>query len=184
MKKIISLAAALVLAGASTGAMAVDGGTAFVGGEFGYSAVDVELDGFGSDSDDDRTMAFRGGWYFTPNIAVEGFYTNLYDYSEPGYSAELKGWGLGLVARRNFGADGNGFYIAGRAGVFRADGDASETGVGSISGSSSKPYFGAGLGYDFNDNFGLGLTYTVYNADFDELSVDSRTLTAGVEFRF
>lgn len=184
MKKVLSLALALAFAGVSTGAMAVEGGTPFIGGEFGYSSVDVEFDGLGSDSDDDRTMAVRGGYYFTPNFAIEGFYTNLYDYSETGYSAELKGWGLGLVARKNFGADGNGFYIAGKAGVFRADGDASEAGIGSISGSSTKPYFGVGLGYDFNDNVGLGLNYTVYNADFDDLSVDSRTLTASVELRF
>lgn len=184
MNKKYPLACALLLAGMSTSAFAVEAGSGFIGGEFGYNAVDVDLDGFGSDSDDDRTMAIRGGYYFTPNIAVEGFYTDLYDYSEEGYSAELDGWGLGLVARKNFGADANGFYIAGRLGVFRADGDASEDGIGSIGGSSTKPYFGAGFGYDFNENVGIGLTYTVYNADFDDLSVDSQALTAGIEVRF
>ena len=184
MNKTVSLAAAVLLGMASSGAMAVEAGSGFVAGEFGYSQVDVDLDGVGSDQDDDRMFAVRGGWWFTPNLAVEGFYTNLYDYSETGYSAELDGWGLGLVARKNFGADDNGFYLQGRAGIFRADGRAEEVGFVDISGNSTKPYFGVGLGYDFSRNVGLGLNYTVYRADFDDLSVDSRTLSAVLELRF
>jgi opacity protein-like surface antigen len=183
MRKILSLAAALVLAGASTGAMAAEGGQGFIGGEFGYNSVDIEVDGL-SDGDDDRTMGVRAGYYFTPNIAIEGFYNDLYDYSDEEFSGDLAGWGLGLVARKNFGADGNGFYVAGRAGVFMADVKVSEEGFGSASDDATGPYFGAGLGYDFTDNFGLGLTYTIYNADFDGFEIDSRTLTAGIEFRF
>ena len=44
MKKTVSLTAALLLALASSSAMAVEAGSGFVAGEFGYSQVDVDLD--------------------------------------------------------------------------------------------------------------------------------------------
>ncbi|GAA4856236.1 outer membrane beta-barrel protein [Luteimonas vadosa] len=185
MKALLTTSCALALASLSANALAVEGGTGFVRAAAGHSTVDVDVDGFGSDKDDDRTLQLGGGYYFTPNVAIEGFYANLYDYSEDGYSAKLTGLGLGVVARKNFGADNNGFYIAGRLGAFRSKGDASATGVGSASGNSVKPYFGVGIGYDFSSNFGLGLDYTSFRSDFDdEISVDARTLTFNAELRF
>jgi len=185
MRNLHLSALAIALAGglAMNTAAAADRGV-FLGAEWGGSQVDVEVDGLGSDSDDDHSIILRGGYYFTPNFAVEAFHADLYDYSEEGFSGEFHGTGIGLVARRNFGADGNGFYVQGRAGLFRGKVDLSEEGVGSASDSSSDAYFGVGLGYDFNDRFGLGLNYTRYQADFSGVSVDSNTLSAGVEFRF
>lgn len=185
MRKTHLSALAIALAGAfaMNSAAAADRG-AFVGAEWGGSQVEVDVAGLGSDSDDDHSIIIRGGYYFTPNFAVEAFHADLYDYSEPGFSGEFHGMGAGLVARRNFGADGNGFYIQGRAGLFRGEVELSESGVGSASDKSSDAYFGVGLGYDFNERFGLGLNFTRYQADFSGVSVDSDTLSAGVEFRF
>jgi len=185
MRNLHLSALALAIAGgfAMNTAAAADRG-AFVGAEWGGSQVEVNVDGLGSDSDDDHSIVLRGGYYFNQNFAVEAFHTNLYDYSEEGFSGELKGLGIGVLARKNFGADGNGFYVQGRAGLFRAKVELSEAGTGSVSDDSSDPYFGVGLGYDFNDRFGLGLNYTRYQTDFSGVEVDSNTLTAGVEFRF
>lgn len=184
IRKGVSLVCALMLSGASTAAFAVEGGQWFVGGEFGESEVDVELPGVGSADDSDQATSLRGGYHFTPNLAMEVFYSQMYDYSEAGYSADFEGWGVGLVAKKNFGEDGNGFFIEGRGGLLRAEGEISEAGVGSVSGSSSEPYYGVGLGYDFSSAWGLGVRYTAYNGDFDGLEVDAKTVTAAIEFRF
>lgn len=185
MKKLHIAAMAVALAGGmvANGALAAERG-AFIGAEWGGSQIEIDVEDVGSDGDDDHSMVFRGGYYFTPNIAAEAFHSNLYDYSEEGYSGELDGMGVGLVARKNFGADNNGFYVQGRAGMFRASVDISMDDVGSARDKSTKPYLGVGLGYDFNRNFGLGVNYTRYRADFDGISLDSNTLTAGIEFRF
>lgn len=185
MQKKKILAAACLCAGAvlAGNAFAAEPGV-FVGVNWGGTQVDVELEGEESDSDSDHAFVLRGGYYFTPNIAVEVFHANLYDYSEEGYSAKLDGNGAGVVARKNFGADGNGFYVQGRAGMFRSKGAIGVEGYGEISESSTDPYFGLDLGYDFTRNFGLGLGYTRYTGDFDDLSVDASTVTANLEFRF
>ena len=184
MKKlrVAALAAALVGSMVAGNAMAAERG-AFIGGEWGGSRLDVSFEGE-SEEDSDHGFLFRGGYYFTPNVAVEVFHASLYDYSEEGYSAEIDGNGIGVVGRKNFGADNNGFYIQGRAGLFRSEGKASVEGLGSISDKSNEPYFGVGAGYDFNSNFGIGLNYTRYRGDFGDVSYDTSTLTAGIEFRF
>jgi hypothetical protein len=179
MKKLL-LAACLCAAGSSGSAFAAEG---FVRGEFGNSSVDIDVSGVGSASDDDQVFLFGGGAYFTPNFGAEAFYANLFDVSEDGASAELQGFGLGVVAKKNFGADQKGFYIAGRAGVLVANGEVSD-GVDTLSDNSARPYFGVGAGYDVNENFGLGVNYTRYSADFEDISADVDTVTASLEFRF
>lgn len=185
MKKLQLLAVAVAMSGGlvANNAFAAERG-AFIGAEWGGSQVEIEVEGLGSDSDDDHSLVFRGGYFFTPNFAAEVFHANLYDYSEEGYSGELDGLGLGVLARKNFGADNNGFYVQGRVGMFRSSVDISMEDVGSASDKSTKPYVGVGVGYDFTRNFGLGVNYTRYRADFDGVSLDTNSLTAGVEFRF
>lgn len=184
MRTLLLIGCGLALASLSAAAAAVEAGSGFMRADVGRSQVNVEIEGLGSDDDDDRTLSLGGGYYFTPNFAAEGFYSKLYDYSEEGYAAKLTGMGFGLAARKNFGADNNGLYLSGRLGMFRASGDASAADLGSISGKSTKPYFGVGAGYDFNANFGAGVNYTRYRSDFDGLSVDARTLTVNLEVRF
>ncbi len=187
MKKTFVLSAALALAGLSSAASAADSSW-FVRGEVGRSHDSVDVSGFGSESDNDTSYSIRGGYWFNPNIAVEGFYSKFYDqtFSDGIDTAhlELSAIGLGVVGKKNFGADGNGFFIDGRAGITRGKVQASVTGFGSGSDTSTKPYVGAGVGYDFSRNFGLSLNYDHHKGSGDGLSVTANTLTLGAEFRF
>jgi OmpA-OmpF porin, OOP family len=187
MNKTLVVAAVLALGAVSTAASAADSSW-FVRGEAGRSNVDFDVSSVGSADDNDTSYSVRGGYYFTPNIAVEGFYSNFFDKSatDGTTTADLKlsAIGVGIVGKKNFGADGNGFFIDGRAGVTRGKIDASVTGLGSDSDTSTKPYFGAGVGYDFSQDFGLSLNYDHYKGDGEGVSITANTLTLGAEFRF
>lgn len=183
MKNSLVLASALALASLSTTALAAEGNRGYVRAEIGNSDVDLELDGVGSVSTDDTSFSLRTGYYFNPNFAIEGSYSHLLDENDGGASLELSGFGVGIVGKANFGADGNGFFISGRAGVEQLKGKVSD-GTGSLSDTSAKPYYGAGIGYDFSENLGLGLNYDFHQADFDDISVDANTVSLGGEYRF
>jgi opacity protein-like surface antigen len=188
MKKNFVLAAALALCAVSTAASAAGSG-GFVRGEIGRSHVNFDASGVGSDSDNDTSYSIRGGYFFNANFAIEGFYSKFYDknftYVSPDdTNLKLSAIGLGLVGKKNFGADGNGFFIDGRAGVTRGKIDVSVSGFGSDSATSTKPYFGVGAGYDFSRNFGLSLNYDHQKGDGDGFSVTANTLTLGAEYRF
>lgn len=175
MKKTLILSVALALAGLSTSAMAAEG-QGFVRGAIGQT--DVEIDGF-SGSDNDTSFSVGGGYYFNANFAVEGAYNNLYDKD----GAKLSSFGVGVVGKKNFGANGSGFFIDGRLGVERVKGEATD-GVNSVDDTSTKAYYGVGAGYDFSESFGLSLNYTVHKADLEGLSIDADTVSVAGEFRF
>jgi len=188
MKKHLVLASALVLAGLSTAAAAADSNW-FVRGEAGRSNVNFDASGLGSDSDNDTSYSLRAGYWFNRNFAVEGFYSKLYDQdftyqTSNDTNVKLSAIGLGVVGKKNFGADGNGFFIDGRAGITRGKIDASIDGLGSDSATSTKAYFGAGVGYDFSRNFGLSLNYDHHKGSGDGLDITAKTLTLGAEYRF
>ena len=174
MKKTLILSCALALASQSNVALAADG-TTFLRAELGHTAIDVDLVG----DDSDTTTTLRGGYYFTPNFAVEAFAGNLFDGNVFGYDAEFNGYGIGGIAKKNFGADGNGFFINGRAGVMRAHAE-----LGGAKDDTTEPYIGVGAGYDFSKAFGLSVNYDLIQSDFDGLDVDVETLTLGAEVRF
>jgi opacity protein-like surface antigen len=180
MKKIFVLATAIALTGLSTSAMAAGG---FIRGEVGRSHVSADVDGFGSDSDNDSSYSIRGGYYFNDNFAVEGFYSNLYDKSQDGVSGKLSAIGIGLVGKKNFGADNTGFFIDGRAGIARGKIELSFDGE-SGSDTSTKPYFGVGAGYDFSKNLGVSLNWDYLKGSGDGLSITAKPVTLGVEYRF
>lgn len=182
MTKTLLLCCTLALASLSNVATAADGGQGFVRLEAGNSDVDLDVDGFKS-SDDDTVYSLRGGYWFHANFGVEAFYTNFYDKPVYNVDLELSGYGLGAVAKKNFGANNSGFFIAGRAGVAHMEGKISDD-LGHGEDSSNKAYFGAGIGYDFSDVFGLSLNYDVHKADVFNASVDADTLTLGAEVRF
>jgi hypothetical protein len=173
MKKILILSCALALAGLSTSAMAA-GGQGFARVEVGNTDVDVDISGLGSASDSDTGYSLRGGYYFTDNFAVEGSYNNLYDQD----GGELSSFGVGVVGKKNFGANNSGFFIDGRVGFERVKGDVDG------SDTSNEAYYGVGAGYDFSESFGLSLNYDFHSADFDGVSVDADTINVGGEFRF
>ena len=186
-KSPLILAATLVLAGLSGTAAAADSNW-FVRGEVGRSHAQFDVSGLGSDSDNDTSYSLRAGYWFNRNFAVEGFYSKFYDqdFTDGVDSANIKlsAFGLGLVGKKNFGADGNGFFIDGRAGVTRGKIDASIDGLGSDSATSTKPYIGVGAGYDFNRNRGLSLNYDHHKGSGDGLDITAKTVTFGVEYRF
>lgn len=181
--RIAAMVAAIVGGMASNNATAAEPG-AFLGAEFGGSYFEVDDGSAGSASDSDQATVVRGGYYFTPNIAVEVFHANLYDWSGSGTSMEVEGFGAGLVGRKNFGADGNGYYLLGRAGAFQAEGRASTPFLAGVDDEATVPYFGVGGGFDFNRNVGIGLHVTHYQGDFQGVDIDSTTFTAAVEYRF
>ena len=187
MKKMFVLTAALALAGLSTAASAAEG-QGFVRGEVGRSHDSVDVSGFGSESDNDTSWSLRGGYWFNPNIAVEGFYSRFYDksFSDGTDSASIKlsAIGVGVVGKKNFGADNTGFFIDGRVGVTRGRIEASASGVGSASDTSTKPYVGVGVGYDFSKTFGLSLNWDHQKGSGDGVDVTANTLTLGAEVRF
>jgi len=184
MNKLLVLAGALALAGLSTSAMAQGG---FVRVEAGRSHTSVDIDGIGNGSDNDAAWSVRGGYYFNPNIAVEGFYTRAYDKSGDfyGYDASAKATaiGLGVVGKKNFDADNLGFFVDGRVGITRGKADLT---IGGESGSdtSTKLYYGVGAGYDFTKAFGLSLNVDRLHGAGEGLDVKSNVVTLGAEFRF
>ena len=174
MKKTLILSCALALAGLSNVAMAADGGQGFVRAELGRSEVDV----FG-ENDNDTAYSIRGGYFFNANIGVEGFYSSLYDQNVGTFDTTLTAIGAGVVGKKNFGADGNGFFIGGRAGLANYKGE-----IGSEDETSTHVYAGVGAGYDFSDAFGLSLNYDFNRPEFDDVDVDADSLTLAGEFRF
>lgn len=184
MKKTVVLLAGLALAGLSTSAFA---GQGFVRGEAGRSNTSIDIEDFGSDSDHDTALSLRGGYWFNPNIAVEGFYSSVYDKTitdgTDRADIKLSAIGVGVVAKKNFGPDNTGFFIDGRAGIARGKLKV-ESNLGDGSDTSTKPYFGVGVGYDFNANTGLSLNYDRLKGSGEGVDITAKTLTVGFEYRF
>ena len=192
MKKEMMLLTGRALAFAATPAMANGG---FLRGEFGQADVDLDVDGFGSESDDDGAFSLRGGYFFNEHFAVEGFYSSFYDKSfevEDGtdtidVDSDFSGWGVGIVGKTYMTKnEQSGLYFMGRAGIMHSKLELSATGVGSDSDSSNKPYFGVGVGYDFSPSWGISLNWdqTKGSAADGDIDVTARTLAIGLEARF
>lgn len=178
------LASLLALSTLSGAAIAGEAGQGFLQGQAGRSDVTLSVDGFGSESDKDNALTIRGGYYFHQNFAVEAFASNVYDEDFGIASLKASAIGIGLVGKRNFGADGNGFFIDGRVGVSRGTLKGCLDGYGCGSEHSNKPYFGVGAGYDFNKSFGLGLNFDRLKGDGDGVSVEADVLSLGAEVRW
>lgn len=186
MKNAVSLACALVLAVLSAPVFAAQaqGHQGFVRTELGNTDVEVSVAG-ASASEDDTTVGFGGGYWFNANFGVEGNYHLLYNQEiEDDLEFDVYSLAAGVVAKKNFGADGNGFYIGGRAGIARVVAQVRDDFDVEDDESSTKPYYGVNLGYDFNRHFGLGLNYTRYQADFNGFEVDADVLALSGEYRF
>lgn len=182
MKKTLILSCALALASLSTSAMA---GQGYVRGEIGNSDTEVSVAGF-SESEDDTSAVFAGGYWFNPNFAIEGHAGSLYNKDLGGdQEADLVTFGVGVVGKKNFGANNTGFFISGRAGVARITAQIREDEFDVVDDeSSTKPFYGVGIGYDFNESWGLGLNFDRRKADFDGVDVEVDTISVGGEWRF
>lgn len=187
MKNRILLAAGLALATLSAPALA--DGSGFIRVEAGRSNLDARVDGVGSGSEKDTSWGFRGGYWFNPNFAVEGFYSQLYSTTFndgfDDYRLKLHGVGVGVAAKKNFGGNHTGFFIGGRLGVARGVATVEYDGsLEDAEASSAKPYFGVGAGYDFSERFGLSVNYDQLKSSGDGLDVTAKTVTLGAELRF
>lgn len=184
MNKKIILAAALA-ACASAPAFAADGRGGYIRAEVGQSDIDLDYAGV-SASEDDTSFVFSGGYWFNRNFALEGHVGTLYtEYLGDDLDLDLVSFGVGVAAKHNFGPDGTGFFIGGRAGIARITAQLREDDWDVIDDEhSTKPYFGASVGYDFNPRFGLSLNWDRRQADFDGVDLDIDTLGIGGELRF
>ncbi|HEV8692602.1 MAG TPA: outer membrane beta-barrel protein [Lysobacter sp.] len=186
MKKTLVLSCALALAALSNAALAADGAAGFVRAEIGNSDTEISVDGF-SDSDSDTSVGFGGGYWFNANIGVEGHFAVLYNTElDDNTELDLVSLGVGVVGKKNFGANGTGFFIGGRAGIARMTAQVREDDFDVVDDESSiKPYYGVNVGYDFNENWGLSLNYDRRQGDFDGgVDVDVDTVSVGGEWRF
>lgn len=184
MKKTLMLSCALALASLSSTAMAA-GGQGFLRAEVGNSETEISFAGE-SDSDSDTSAVFAGGYWFHDNFAVEGHVGAFYN-QDLGNDQELDvvALGLGLVGKKNFGANNSGFFVSGRAGVSRVTVQVREDDFDVIDDeSSTKPFYGVGVGYDFNENWGLSLNYDRRQADIEGVEIDVDTVSVGGEWRF
>lgn len=182
MKQTILLATAVALSALSLDAAA---GQAFVRAEIGSSDIDVDGRGLRA-SESDTAVSVGGGYWFHPNLAVEGHVGSLYN-EDLGFDEELDlvSIGVGLAAKKNFGADGHGFYVGGRVGVARLTAQVREDTFDVVDDeSSTKPYYGVSVGYDFNRNWGMSLNADRRKGEFSGIDVDVDTFTLGGEYRF
>ena len=181
MKKTLILSVALALASLSNVALAAEGAAGFIRADIGRSEIDVN--GLGDESD--TATSFGGGYWFNQNFAIEGRIGVLANEQVDDIDFDLVHLDVGAVAKKNFGTDGHGFFIGGRAGFSRMTLQVREDEFDVIDDESSiKPYVGATVGYDFNESWGLSLNYDVRRADIDGVDVDVDTLTVGGEWRF
>lgn len=109
-----SVPCALFLATLSAPTMATEAGQWYGRFEIGHSDLKLSADGLSAD-DTDTAYGVRAGHYFHPSFAVEGFYSILGDRSLEGVSFDMDAVGMGVVGKKNFGADDTAFFIAGRA---------------------------------------------------------------------
>jgi len=179
MKKTSVAIFALALAGLSTSASAAS----FMALQAGRTDGDIDVSDVGSIGDKGNNWSVRGGYYFHPNWAVEGFYTHVYDDRWDDVSLKATALGLGVVGKKNFGADGNGFFLSGRAGVAQGKLEGEIEGYGHDSADSIDPYFGASVGYDFSPTFGMSLNFDRLTGGDDGVDITANVFTLGLEFR-
>ena len=184
----IALATAGFLA-APIASHAADTSGFFINGNIGQSNVSEKLY-----DDDDTGFAGNIGyrWALSPGVllGIEGGYTDLGKFSPKSPllgvgDAELNGWTLGVNGHFNVTEN---WYVSGRAGWFNGDikGDYLniDGDVVRVDDTSNKWYAGAGFGYDFSNNFSVGLNYDYYQADKNNLDLNSDLISVSAEYRF
>ncbi|MEW9572440.1 outer membrane protein [Rhodanobacter sp. Si-c] len=192
-KRIQMTIAAVLLAAASSGAMAADDGAFFINGNLGQSRYHDS--GFGDKTDTAGAVRLGYDWNAGAfSFGAEGGYVDLGKASGMAYvpyggvygiSAKTSGWLLGGNFKYHFA---NGMYLSSRMGYFRSTFDTSVSGIGSQDFSGNGAYAGVGFGYDFNRNFSLGVSYDRYHGRasiYDEkVGENIDMFSAFAEFRF
>lgn len=185
---IIGLASAMAFAGP---ALAQDTGF-YAGIHIGQASAKDGCEGAGalgvSCDDEDTAFKILGGYQFNKNFAVELGYTDFGEVSGGGavgnFSTEATAFELVAVGMMPL-ADR--FSVYGKIGMYRADVDASGTGIfGSVSESNTDLTFAVGVRYDFTRNLGVRAEWQKYQdvggGDISESDVD--VLSVGVIWKF
>lgn len=191
MKK-LHLAAALIaaLAAPSAFAQATDRTGFFVNGSVGSGNVSE-----GDFSDTGTAWQLNGGYRWGA-IGIEGGYADFANLSDTveglDVNAALDGFTLGVNGRFNFAEQ---WYLSGRVGAFFWDADANAA-VCAVAGTNrvcnlvdadtdgTDFYAGLGLGYDFNEMFSLGVAYDYFQAEDNDLKLNTNTYSIAGEVRF
>jgi OmpA-OmpF porin, OOP family len=183
---------AAVLAVVLTSAMAPAFGQAYVAGYGGQSDYDIDCAGTTSCDVKDTGFKIAGGYMFTPNFGVEGFYTNLgkanATLNDPflgSLRAEIKATAFGLYG---VGAVPIGdFSLFGKLGLASVEMKVSAAaGIGSASDKETTTSFAwaVGAGYNFNRNLALEVEYSRTRGKYEGEEADIDLLAAGVKFTF
>ena len=186
MNKVFAFSVALALAGASFAASAADGtpvNGGFIRAEAGSSRLSID-----GNSGNDTALGVRGGYFFSRNVAIEGFYTNYGEDSDSTGKVSISGYGLGVVGKKHFDDSDVGGYFGGRIGLAVNRAKLRVNGIGNFNGDKTTAYYGIGVGYDFSQNFGVSLNVDQTKADFKAAGVNIgatvTTSTLGLEYRF
>jgi opacity protein-like surface antigen len=179
----------LALAGASSVAAAADDDSWFVRGNLGSSRLNTnDFGSFGSGT----AAGVSGGYYFTPNLGLEGRYMDYGKHDVPfvgGGSARVDGFGIGVVGKWHFDPNNIGFYVDARGGFLRTHTDVPDGlqgGGGNVhlTDDHSSGYIGVGAGWDFTRNFGIGANYEYAGARAFGVHGQTSTVTVDAELRF
>jgi OmpA-OmpF porin, OOP family len=166
----------------------------YIGGHLGQAEAKDSCDDFNAPgiSCDDKDTAWRvlGGFQFNRNLAIEGAYTDLGEFSAsgPGGSARAEASALELTGVGAFPL-GNAFSVYGKAGIYRGevDGRLDATLVsGSAEDTNTDFTFGAGVKFDMTQNVALRAEWQRYNdmGGDDTTETDVDVLSVGLLYRF
>jgi len=161
-RKILGAACALA-ALACAPAIAAPQGYVTVG--VGSSKVDIDCTGTNSCDNTDTAAKVVAGWEFAKDVAAEVSYNYLgqakanVPFDGTNFDVKIRGdyVGLGLAWRPQFGATAFGAVV--RTGVAFVNTRAEVSDLGSVSHSSTHPFFGLGLTYAIDKNWGVELAW-------------------------
>ena len=149
----------------------------YIGGSVGGSHYKGDnIGGAETDRSNTGTKLF-GGYQFTPNLALEGGYTDLGKFKSS--AGQLKASGVYLDAVGTLPLSGP-WSATGRVGVF--NGKAENSLVGSDRGSSAK--VGAGLQYAIDKNLSLQGDWERYRLDAGGTKANTDLYSVGVKYSF
>jgi OmpA-OmpF porin, OOP family len=173
MKKIANALVCLSLLGAA----AAQAEGLSVGGSLGNSRYKGDDIGGQSTDRSDTGYKLYGGYSFSPNLGLEGGYTQLGKFKSNAGQVKADGLFLDAVGTLPLG---NNFSALGRLGVFHGKLDSSI--AGSDRGTSYK--VGAGVQYDFDKNVALRGEWERYRFDALATKTNADQYTVGVNYKF
>lgn len=187
MKKLTTLATALVVLGLSSGAHAASWATS------SYTGVGYIDEGFFDD--ESFSSSFSLVYRFGETLGLEAGYTSFGDFENDfrlgtGASggearADIDGFTIGL---NWLGAINEQWYLTARAGLWIWDGEVALVlpEVGTLRGEDDGTdfYAGLGFGYQFTERFGAGLGLSYYGADLDDEDTGLTIVGLNTNYRF